>query len=336
MHPEMSLVFLTVLAGIGQGIFILYFVLEMVLVGTLSPVFAYTSILSCIVLQYLGSAASLLHLGNPQRAWKAVRMWKHSWLSREILTMGGFMGIVHLYLLSMYFGIGFTEHVILGSIAILFSIGFYVSSSMLYATIRFIKEWANGFTPLNFALSGLLVGSSIGFTLLHLIQSDLPGLKAVNVLVILLTCMAMIIKMLTFRFNSKVYVPITLKNALGVNDPNIRLMDMGAAYDHYNTIDFHFPLTQRQLQTQKAIIILFIFILPLIGWLLMLYTNLGNIINIVIGFSNVGLMMLGYLIERRLFFIEGNHLQNLYYGNFRSNKVANPLLTKARKGTPIP
>ncbi len=336
MHPEMSLVFLTVLAGIGQGIFILYLVLEIILVGTLSPVFAYSSLLSCIALQYLGAAASLLHLGNPQRAWKAVRMWKHSWLSREILTMGGFMGLVHLYLIAMYFGRGYTELVIIGSLAVLFSIGFYVSSSMLYATIRFIKEWANGFTPLNFALSGLLVGSAIGFTLLHLIQPDIPVLKAVNVLVILLTLVAMIIKLLTFRFNSKAYVPITLKNALGVNDPKIRLMDMGAAYDHYNTTDFHFPLTDQQLQTQKVMIVLFIFVLPLISWFLMLYMNLGNMINIVLGFSSVGLMIVGYLIERRLFFIEGNHLQNLYYGNFRSNKVPNPLLTKARKGTPIP
>jgi formate dehydrogenase iron-sulfur subunit len=40
----------------------------------------------------LGLLASVLHLGRPLQAWRSFLGWRHSWLSREIMVFGGFVG----------------------------------------------------------------------------------------------------------------------------------------------------------------------------------------------------------------------------------------------------
>ena len=38
--------------------------------------------------------ASTFHLGRPARAWRAVLMWRTSWLSREVIVLPAFIGLV--------------------------------------------------------------------------------------------------------------------------------------------------------------------------------------------------------------------------------------------------
>jgi Fe-S-cluster-containing dehydrogenase component len=40
-----------------------------------------------------GMMVSAAHLGRPGRAWRAALNWRRSWLSREVLAYGGFMGL---------------------------------------------------------------------------------------------------------------------------------------------------------------------------------------------------------------------------------------------------
>jgi DMSO reductase anchor subunit len=49
------------------------------------------------VLLLLGLASSFLHLGRPERAWRAATMWRTSWLSREVIVLPAFMGTAFLY-----------------------------------------------------------------------------------------------------------------------------------------------------------------------------------------------------------------------------------------------
>jgi Fe-S-cluster-containing dehydrogenase component len=40
-----------------------------------------------------GMAVSAAHLGRPTRAWRAMLNWRDSWLSREVITYGGFLAV---------------------------------------------------------------------------------------------------------------------------------------------------------------------------------------------------------------------------------------------------
>ena len=42
----------------------------------------------------IGLGASFLHLGRPERAWRAAAMWRSSWLSREVIVLPAFIGVV--------------------------------------------------------------------------------------------------------------------------------------------------------------------------------------------------------------------------------------------------
>ncbi|MFQ3669830.1 MAG: DmsC/YnfH family molybdoenzyme membrane anchor subunit [Verrucomicrobiia bacterium] len=48
-------------------------------------------LIAAVVLIHLGLAASILHLGQPLKAWRAFLGWRTSWLSREIIALGTFL-----------------------------------------------------------------------------------------------------------------------------------------------------------------------------------------------------------------------------------------------------
>src|ERR1700704_361643 len=102
MRPALSVLLLTTLIGAGQGLFLALFTVEVcALAGFLPPqeghrFYAHGSLLA-LVLLVAGLVASFFHLGRPERAWRAAAMWRTSWLSREVIVLPAFMGLVFLF-----------------------------------------------------------------------------------------------------------------------------------------------------------------------------------------------------------------------------------------------
>src|SRR5688500_7559414 len=101
MNPAFSVIFLTTLIGVGQGLFLAVYAAE---VGaTLEWLPAQNSrffwVGSLVALAFLaaGLAASFFHLGRPERAWRSAAMWRTSWLSREVIVLPAFMGVALAY-----------------------------------------------------------------------------------------------------------------------------------------------------------------------------------------------------------------------------------------------
>src|SRR5579875_2729164 len=86
MKPALSVIFLTVLGGAGYG---LWCFLGAALALGMYP-YGRGSVLVPLgfgfVLVTAGLIASTLHLGRPERAWRALTQWDSSWLSREGLA----------------------------------------------------------------------------------------------------------------------------------------------------------------------------------------------------------------------------------------------------------
>ncbi|MFA5352786.1 MAG: DmsC/YnfH family molybdoenzyme membrane anchor subunit [Thermodesulfovibrionales bacterium] len=324
MHPEMSLVLLLVLSGVGQGIFIALAAMDILLfnAGGLSGTIMNTGAAAAIVFSGLGAAASLSHLGNPQRGWKAALKWQNSWLSREVVSLSAFMGSATLYLASSFLGLAQELRLLFavsGSVAALY---LYVSSAMLYAKIKFIREWSNMFTVGNFILFGVTSGLSALVVLLMAMGQDEALVQTARNTLILFIAASALSKAAAFRFNRNIYRPMSLRNALGINNPDIRLMNTGCAYDNYNTIEYHYPINRSQDSSQQLLVLLLAFAAPLLIWAMLHGTFPGLMATT--------LMITGLMMERRLFFIHGSHLQNLYYSNYKKNAVKNPLLSKVR------
>jgi len=335
MHPEMSLVILTVLAGTGQGIFILLVTLNTLFSSTVPSGFVITAGIMSLLLQIVGIVSSTSHLGNPQRGWRAMLMIKNSWLSREVITLSMSVGTAAVYLLMFFYGISGAPLLVVGLAGIAANIGFYISSSMVYASVKFIREWANVYTPINFMTFGITSGIAAGLAVLYRTGADAFITHGVTLLLIVLTVICLVMKLFAYRFNANAYVSVNIKNALGINDPDIKLVDMGSSYDHYNTREYFHRISEKADAGTKSLVVNMAFILPLFIWGT-LALNLAGSYSLLLSIIAAVSMTAGLLVERRLFFIHGNNIQNLYYNNFRSTGASNPIVSKARKGTAVP
>ena len=166
MHPAFSVIFLTTLIGAGQGLFMALVTGQVYSLANLlepqdSVTFYATGSLLALVLLVLGLLASFFHLGHPERAWRAASQWRTSWLSREVIALPVFMGLVALYGTAHY--LGFTQPwlvikgqlpidatLILGTLGVLAAVVLYACTAMIYASLRFLQEWHSPLTVTNF------------------------------------------------------------------------------------------------------------------------------------------------------------------------------------------
>ena len=80
---------MTVLTQLSVGAFATIWLLQLLgAAGRLG-----VAALASLLVGGLALAASTLHLGRPVHAYRALRMWRRSWLSREVLLFGAFSGV---------------------------------------------------------------------------------------------------------------------------------------------------------------------------------------------------------------------------------------------------
>jgi DMSO reductase anchor subunit len=123
---------------------------------------------------------SVLHLGRPAYAWRAVKMWRRSWLSREVLLFGFFFGS-----LCALAGIA-AQPLWPGWLKLLpafhdafpaatwmtmaFGIAGIVASAFIYL-IPARPAWNKVHTPFDFLLSAALLGALSSAVLTHVVTS---------------------------------------------------------------------------------------------------------------------------------------------------------------------
>jgi len=117
------------------------------------------ALLAIIPVLALGMLASLLHLGNPLSAYKAVSNLGTSWLSREILfgVLFAVSGAVFALLQLRKIGT-FSVRNIVAWVAALFGLGLIVSMSNVYLLYN-QPAWNTVATPISFFVTTLLLGS---------------------------------------------------------------------------------------------------------------------------------------------------------------------------------
>ena len=96
MHPAFSILFFTTLAGAAQGLVVLLALCALARVP-LAPNFVLAALGVAEVLLVAGLAASFLHLGRKMQAWRAVLMWRTSWMSREVILLPAFILLVAVW-----------------------------------------------------------------------------------------------------------------------------------------------------------------------------------------------------------------------------------------------
>ncbi len=164
--PHWSLVWVTVLTQLSVGGVAAAWVL-----GLLGDEQVRIAATISLVLGLLSLNAAPLHLGRPAFAPLAMRGWRTSWLSREILGLTAFGGAASAYAASLWFDIPGTA--LLGAAATAMGLaGAYATSRIYLVPGR--PAWNSWHTVSGFMLTGAVLGP----LLLAAGGTGGPGLKA--------------------------------------------------------------------------------------------------------------------------------------------------------------
>jgi len=322
MHPAFSVIFLTTLIGVGQGLFLALFTGQSYSAVQLVPTQSSTAFYGLggiIALVFLvgGLIASFFHLGRPERAWRSAAMWRTSWLSREVIILPTVMGLIFIYSLMHFFGwdtVLYTSEtgttlqlsLIVGAAAAAATFLLFICTSMIYATIKFLQEWACALTVANY----LLLGTASGFTLAAAFASanapDLLGLYGTWAIII--TAFAFITRGGSLIRNARLKAKSTIQSAIGIRHPKIQQKAMGMQGGSMNTRDFFHHKTASFLKIIKWSFMILVFPVPIV--LLWIGQESGNTSILLAAFI---IQYIGLLAERWFFFAQANHPQNLYY-----------------------
>jgi len=320
MKPPFSVIFLTTLIGVGQGLFLALYTGQLYSFFDLLPnqdSRTFYAIGSGISLLFLGAGliASFFHLGHPERAWRSAAMWRTSWLSREVIVLPAFIGIVFLYGVAHWFkveipvselrgGHSVDITLVLGAIGTLLSFTLFICTGMIYGCLRFMQEWHTPLTPLNFTLFGGASGFLLASVFSTVVAPQLIGFYAGWA--IILTVLALLGRVATLYRNSRIKPKSSLSSAIGIKHPHIVQISPGSMGGSFNTRAFFHGQSASLIRAIKPGFIIMVFVLPLI----LLIAGWSSPQMLIAAFI---IQYTGLLAERWFFFAEANHPQNLYY-----------------------
>src|SRR5690625_4440784 len=157
MHPAYSVILFTTTSGAGYGLLALLGLTADKKAG-LPPAAALIALLLALGLITFGLLASTFHLGRPERAWRALSQWRSSWLSREgVLSLTTYLPALALGLLWLSGSPAGAAATLLGLAAALLATLTIVTTAMIYASLRTIRQWHHPLVVplyLAFALAG--------------------------------------------------------------------------------------------------------------------------------------------------------------------------------------
>jgi DMSO reductase anchor subunit len=322
MHPAFSVIFLTTLIGVGQGLFLalytgqLYSVIKVLPVQESATFYGLGSLISLVFL-VAGLFASLFHLGHPERAWRSAARWRTSWLSREVVVLPAFIGMTALYGLIHFLDLNpvlftFREtfavdlSLLVGAVNTALAFTLFLCTSMIYACIKFLQEWASPLTVVNYTL----LGSTSGFTLATAFAAyQGSGLTQFYAgWAIILTFAALLTRASSLIRNTRIKHKSTTGTAVGIRHARIEQKSQGFMTGSFNTREFFHGAPQAIFKAIKWLFLVSVFPVPIVLLSLGLSANVAGVFVIAFAVQYAGL-----LAERWFFFAEANHPQNLYY-----------------------
>lgn len=319
MKPAFSVIFLTTLIGAGQGLFLALFTHQSYALFGLLPLqadsfYGYGSVLALLFLAG-GLVASFFHLGRPERAWRSATQWRTSWLSREVIVLPAFMGAVFLYgaahllgikpvLATLPGGLMLDLGIVLGAAGTLLAFALFVCTAMIYACLRFLREWHSPLTVVNYTL----LGGASGFTLAAAFSAVAAPSQAGFFAgwAIIITLLAFAGRVAALLRNARLKPKSTLQTAIGIKHPRIVQKSQGFMGGSFNTREFFHGKSESFLRSVKPVFLLLAFVVPLALLALGLFTPA------LLGVAFI-LQYIGLLAERWFFFAQASHPQNLYY-----------------------
>ncbi|MFU0503318.1 dimethyl sulfoxide reductase anchor subunit family protein [Pseudaminobacter sp. NGMCC 1.201702] len=306
MHPAFSIILFTTLSGLGYG-------LAAVLgLGLLDPSAMATKIAHVLALLLIagGLMSSTLHLGNPQRAWRALSQWRSSWLSREgVMAIVSFLPLLYSAWLSVVEG---RYSALWGLIGTALCVVTVYCTAMIYASLKSVQAWHTRLTPLCY----LLFAAAGGFILASFFAFAASGQTVLLSLLAVLFIIGAWIAKTRWRMRMRMMVPLsTPETATGLgNIGHVRLLERPHVTENYLTNEMGFKVARKHAEKLWRIALITGGIVPVILLAALVLFGTDDGFSTFVAGSAVLSFYVGMLVERWLFFAEARHAVMNYYG----------------------
>jgi DMSO reductase anchor subunit len=310
MRPALSILFFTVVSGMGYGLWFLLgagLALAPVRLGREPALLALTV---GAAFAAAGLVASTLHLGQPRRAWRAFSQWRSSWLSREGIAASA--SFVPAAALGMLLWRGADAGALrAGGLALaVLAAATVTCTAKIYTSLKTIPAWRDALVLPGYLLLGLLGGSSAGWLIGALAHDagdrPLPGLVAT------LALAAALLKRAYWRRLDRAPPAATAESATGLGRfGTVRAVEAPHTEENYLTREMGFALARKHAARLRRIALFLIGAVPAaLGiaaalWPVPAAPSAGVVASAVIA---------GSFVERWLFFAEAKHVVMLFYG----------------------
>lgn len=313
MHPALSIIVFTTFSGAGYGL--LGWLGVAAVEGRLPADRGFGAAALGLALGAVtaGLLSSTLHLGHPERAWRAFSQWRSSWLSREGVASTATYVPAGLFLI-VWMVHGSVDGLAAG-LALLAAIGAaltVVSTAYIYRSLKPIAQWSTGWVPANFLALAIMTGA-LWLAAIAAVFGLAPLSPDWLRLIVILVAGA--VKLGYWRYIDADPGISTVESATGLGGfGQPRLFEAPHTAANYLLKEMGFHIARKHAQKLRRIAVIAGFILPFLltlvsadtGWLRIAATLLAALSATV-----------GVLVERWLFFAEAKHTVTLYYGAAR-------------------
>ena len=306
MHPAFSVIFFTTFSGAGYGLWIWLGILA---AGNSLP----TRLPSLIALALgfvcvtAGLLSSTLHLGQPQRAWRAFSQWRSSWLSREgIVSLLCFVPMLWLAA-ALWFG---RDARLAGLLLVALSLLTVVCTAMIYASLKPVPAWRHPLVLPVYLLFAMFTGGLLLAAILSLFGapvSNMAGFAAMIAAVVLWR-----LKRHAWRSIDRGDLPVSRASALGMPaERSIKVFERPHTEANYLTREMGFVLARKHARKLRSVALLLFALIPALCALpVWFFVHLDTTPWLLVAALSA---LIGTFVERWLFFAEAKHVVTLYY-----------------------
>ena len=311
MHPAYSVIFFTTASGAGYGLLALFGIAAAI--GWIDPsrLLGGSGLLLALGLITAGLFSSTLHLGHPERAWRAFSQWRSSWLSREgvaaVVTYAPALIFAYGWVWLGSFGAPWAAFGILAALCAVVTV---YCTSMIYVSLNAVPRWNNRWVPVNYLTLALATGAVWFDVLVRVFNATAEG---TGVLVVVTAALAATLKFLYWRDIDTADATATAESATGLGDlGKVRLLDPPHTSENYLLQEMGYRIARKHAQKLRRLSAILLFALPAV--LAVAAMPLDEIPAAVLAIIGAISASVGVVIERWLFFAEAQHAVSLYYG----------------------
>lgn len=323
MRPTFSVIFFTVMSGCGYGLLFLLGLLFAFDPPLIPRNEALIALAVGAIFVIAGLLASTLHLGQPQRAWRAFSQWRTSWLSRE--GVASVMSFVPMFALAWCLRRGADPNAVrlLGLLLAALAAATIVCTAGIYTCLKTIPAWHNRYVLPGYLLLGLLGGTVWLLCLQTMFPASFaafaPNWMLGAVSAVLALCSAAL-KMVYWRHIDTAPSASTPESATGLGRFGaVRSVEAPHTEENYLTHEMGFVLARKHATRLRAIALTFFGAIPtLLALAAMLAPPSWAALCAITAAVSV---IAGLFVERWLFFAQAKHVVMLYYGGTRPHSA---------------